>query len=458
MTAPTRQPAAAPRLRALTLTLPVLGGLALLADALLGPPPAGPGSLAAAAALALAALGADLRPVRIGPQQKTSLATVPALVAALLLPTWLAASALTLAALAANVCLGRRPRNAAYNAGMVAVAVSCAGLIGALGRDTSPPSVVRAAGAEAVFSLVTIAAAAAASAAQRETRFVSVLVRALHDSWPQALAMDGVALAAAVLLLRVPWAAVLPLAVLPLVLRLNRMVEAELESKSALERLLAVQRRFLTDVSHQVGNPLGTIRMNLSIVGRAELTADQRVALTDASSEAGRLAELFRRLRVLAETDEDVPLHRRTVDLAELASELVHAYRITAETRGVELRERKESPATVDADADLLRQAAANLLENAIRHTPRGHAVTVRVTRSGQQARLDVVDEGAGIEPSRLAEIFERFRSGPGGGSGLGLAIARNVVERHGGRIEVESQPGAGSRFSIFLPASLNSR
>ncbi|HEY8641252.1 MAG TPA: HAMP domain-containing sensor histidine kinase [Candidatus Dormibacteraeota bacterium] len=265
--------------------------------------------------------------------------------------------------------------------------------------------------------------------------------------------MGAVALAAAVLLLRAPWAAPLPLAILPLVYRSNRLLESELESRQQLASLLAAQRRFLTDVSHNVGNPLSTIRTNLSRLGRAHLRAAERDALADAAAESQRLGELFRRLRVLAETDEHVPIRLSDFDLAIMAGELVRAYSSQASARGVELRMEAAAESSVRGDEDLLRQAAANLVENAIRYSPDGGAVVIRVAADTRQARIEVIDQGPGIDPLRLPAIFDRFQTGPGGGSGLGLAIAQSVVERHGGRIEVESRLGVGSRFAILLPA-----
>jgi len=169
--------------------------------------------------------------------------------------------------------------------------------------------------------------------------------------------------------------------------------------------------------------------------------------------ESQRLGELFRRLRVLAETDEHVPIRLSDFDLAIMAGELVRAYSSQASARGVELRMEAAAESSVRGDEDLLRQAAANLVENAIRYSPDGGAVVIRVAADTRQARIEVIDQGPGIDPLRLPAIFDRFQTGPGGGSGLGLAIAQSVVERHGGRIEVESRLGVGSRFAILLPA-----
>jgi signal transduction histidine kinase len=135
-----------------------------------------------------------------------------------------------------------------------------------------------------------------------------------------------------------------------------------------------------------------------------------------------------------------------------MATELVRLYAPAADTHGIELRTAIEEPAFVEADENLLRQAAANLVENAIRYSAEGSRVLVRVAGDEHQALLEVIDQGPGIPREQIRVIFERFHHGPQGRSGLGLAIAQSVVERHGGRIQVESEPGAGSRFGILLP------
>lgn len=449
-----RKAAAEPaRLRALTLAVPVAGLLALALTAAVQPALPSLGLALAAVALGGAAAGADLRPMRIGPNQKMSLATVPALACAFLAPAAAATGVIAIAALASNMLLRRRARNVAFNAGAVALATAAASLLGGLGGDTSPVRVLRAVAGAAAFSLITIALAAAAGAAQRGRPYLADLAAAVSDSWPQSAAMGAVAIACAVLLLRAPWAAVLPLAVLPLIYRMNRALDAEVEARDRMARMLASQRRFLTDVSHNVGNPLATIRTNLSLLSRARLDPDRQAAAADAATEAARLSELFRRLRVLAETDDDIPMRHDRVDLAQMAADLVRAYTGPAGARRIRLEPRVEGNLAVTADEDLLRQAAANLVENAIRYEPEGGKVTIRVRGAERQARLEVIDHGPGIEADRLPTIFERFQKGPDGGSGLGLAIARSVVERHGGKIQVDSRPGRETLFAIVLPS-----
>ena len=441
------------RLRVLTLATPAAALAALAAAWLLDPRlPQREGWLLAVL-LGLLIVAADVRPARIAARRKASLATVPALLAAILLPPTWAGLLAGMAALAANLVLRRPLRNAVLNAGAVALATTLAGL--AVGPDPGGAGllpVLRAMAGAAVFTALTITIAASAGAAFHGVPARASVAGAIGEGWPQALAMGAVAVAIAMLLLRQPWAAPLPLAVLPLVQRQNRALESELAARERLGQLLATQRQFLTDISHNIGNPMATIRSNLSLLGRAPLGPAQRLAHADAVTETARLSDLLRRLRVLAETDEGMPLHLAEFDLALMAGDLVRAFDVQARARGVDLRCEVKTPATVRADEDLLRQAAANLVENAIRYAPDGTAVLLRVGHRRHEASLEVIDQGPGIDPQRLPAIFERFRSGPGGGSGLGLSIARNVVERHGGRIDVDAAPGSGSRFVITLP------
>lgn len=217
--------------------------------------------------------------------------------------------------------------------------------------------------------------------------------------------------------------------------------------------MLAAQRRFLTDVSHQVATPLATIMTNLSILRRANRRGVAGEAIADSVAEAERMRRMLGRLRALAHADEDVPLRRELVDLAELTADIVRAYAAQAGTSGVGLVSEVGTPAHISADKDLLREAVANLVDNAVRVSPRGSAVRLRVDRGSTGPEIAVIDCGPGIDQDRLAGLFERFRRSDSGSS-LGLAIARRVVERHGGTIRVHTERGTGSTFTIELPDS----
>jgi len=404
---------------------------------------------------ALAATGlflADRMPVRIGPNRRATLGTAPILFAALLLSPPVAAAFTGGAFLLSNRVLGRRWINSAYNAAQVVLITLVAGFAGGPLSRLDPLHVLRAVLAAVLLTATSTLLAGVAIALFRKESLPAVMADGFRVSWAQDLADGGIGVAMAVLFVAAPIAAVLPLAALPLVYRMNRALEEELRSREQVAAILAAQRRFLTDVAHNVGNPLATIRTNLGLLRVGRLAADERVAVEDARNESERLVTLWKRLQVLAQTDEDLPLKLSRVNLVDLANDVLHAYEREAEQKGIAME--VETPLAIEAtvDADLIRQAAANLVENAIRHGRAGTRVTIRVARVGQLPILEVVDTGPGIPAERVAAIFDRFQRGPEGGTGLGLSIARSAVERNGGRIAVESRLGSGSRFTITLP------
>jgi signal transduction histidine kinase len=141
-------------------------------------------------------------------------------------------------------------------------------------------------------------------------------------------------------------------------------------------------------------------------------------------------------------------------DLGDVATEATSALAKAADARGVRLLV-DPAPAIVRADAVRVRQLITILVDNAIRHTPRGGQVRVAVRSAAGHAELDVEDDGPGIRDADMPHVFDRFWRAPGapsGGTGLGLAIARTIVERHGGRIMVSNGPLGGARFRAMLP------
>jgi signal transduction histidine kinase len=142
------------------------------------------------------------------------------------------------------------------------------------------------------------------------------------------------------------------------------------------------------------------------------------------------------------------------VDVALLVNETLGSFRTSAEAGGVRLREEvTEGLAPVEADPARIRMVLANLLSNAIRHTPRGGTVTVGAIETGEVVELSVADTGTGIPEELMPRVFDRFVRGPGSrGSGLGLAIARDLVAAHGGNIEADSHPDTGTTIRFTLP------
>ena len=394
---------------------------------------------------------AEKYPVKIGPEQKVNLGALPSLVAALLLPPGVGPATAALGVLAGNRLVRRTWWESIFNAGNVLAASSVAALVGAIGSDTDAAQDARAALAALLYVLVNLLLAVWPAALHSGRPYVALLKQAASASWPASLTLAACAVSVAMLSIEAPVAAALPLIVLPLIYRMNLALLAQAKANEQLAGVLAAQRRFLTDVSHQVATPLATIMTNLSILRRSSRSGSSGQAVEDSVAEAERMKRMLARLRALAHADEDVPLRRELVDLAELTSDVVRAYAAQAGTSGVALVTDVRNPASISADKDLLREAVANLVDNAVRYSPRGGDVTLRVARGASGPSIDVIDSGPGIEEDRLPRLFERFQRSDSG-SGLGLAIARRVVERHGGTLRVSSARGEGSTFTIELP------
>ena len=228
------------------------------------------------------------------------------------------------------------------------------------------------------------------------------------------------------------------------------------------ERLQAneTQRRaLLADVAHELRTPLSVIRGNVEGMLDGVYPADG-THLGPILEETAVMARLLDDLQTLSTAEAGVlRLHRERVDPLALAQDAAAALRPRAERAGVSLDVRGAAPVPeVDVDQVRIGEVLANLLTNAIRHTPRGGAVRVLVSPAPGGVAFAVSDTGPGIDARDLPHVFDRFvKSADSGGAGLGLAIARSLVEAHGGRITAESTPGAGTTMRFELPAVGNS-
>ncbi|MFD0902118.1 sensor histidine kinase [Actinomadura sediminis] len=234
----------------------------------------------------------------------------------------------------------------------------------------------------------------------------------------------------------------------------------------SLQRSEERQRQMISDIAHELRTPLANIRGYLEALHDGVLAPDRGLfaSLHEEAVLQQRLIDDLQEL-ALAESGRLV-LHRAPVDAAELLETVRTAHRAIAETAGVTLAVRApgDGPPPIDADPDRLRQAIGNLVTNAVRATPPGGAVTLGVDvpddpRAGGVV-VTVADTGCGIGPEDLPRVFDRFwradaaRGRDTGGRGLGLAIAREIVLAHGGSLTAESTLGAGSTFTIRLPAA----
>jgi two-component system sensor histidine kinase BaeS len=228
------------------------------------------------------------------------------------------------------------------------------------------------------------------------------------------------------------------------------------------ERLQAneTQRRaLLADVTHELRTPLSVIRGNVEGMLDGVYPADG-AHLGPVLEETAVMARLLDDLQTLSTAEAGVlRLHRERVGPLALAQDAAAALRPRAERAGVSLDVRGAAPVPqLDVDQVRIGEVLANLLTNAIRHTPRGGAVRVVVSPAPGGVAFAVSDTGPGIDARDLPHVFDRFvKSADSGGAGLGLAIARSLVEAHGGRITAESAPGAGTTMRFELPAVGNS-
>ncbi len=241
-------------------------------------------------------------------------------------------------------------------------------------------------------------------------------------------------------------------------------IESAFSARLASERRLRASetrlRRFVADASHELRTPIAAISAYAELFGRgaSEQKADLERLMGGIRTETSRMEQLVADLLILARLDEGRPMERRSVDLVALCAEAVH----TASTVGPDwpVTFHASRPIEVEGDATSLRQVIDNLLGNVRAHTPAGTEVRVAVEPEGDGAVITVTDNGPGMEPDEAAHIFERFyrsdpsRSRSNGGAGLGLSIVSAIVANHGGTVSAEGRVGAGTTFTVHLPAT----
>ena len=224
-----------------------------------------------------------------------------------------------------------------------------------------------------------------------------------------------------------------------------------------LEALFTSQQRLLADVSHELRTPLTVIKGNADLMRRMKSFDEESLMSID--QESGRLTRLVGGLLLLAQAESGkLALNMKRVELDLLITEVFQEMSILAGSK-VHVRLNEIDQVYVSGDRDRLKQVFINLVANAIQYTPQGGEVFLSLEKIGEQARVICRDTGPGIPAEDLPHIFERFYRAEKSrtrrettGFGLGLSIANWIVERHGGRIEVNSQEGKGTTFAIWLP------
>lgn len=228
----------------------------------------------------------------------------------------------------------------------------------------------------------------------------------------------------------------------------------------ALEReRIQLMEELVTNISHDLKTPLSIIKTNLYLIERLDDPERKRAKLEIINEQTLRLERLIQDTLMLSRLDQTERVIFRSVNLNALIRQVETDLRLRADARQIQLKLDLPNalPACAGNENDLWR-LVANLVENAINYTPAGGTVHIRTQQEGKEIRIEVEDSGIGISADSLDRIFERFyradkaRSLDSGGSGLGLPIVKGVVEMHHGRIEVQSEPGRGSCFRVWLP------
>jgi two-component system OmpR family sensor kinase len=229
----------------------------------------------------------------------------------------------------------------------------------------------------------------------------------------------------------------------------NRMLDR-------LESAFTSQREFLRDAGHELRTPIAVVRGHLELLaeGRIEDPHDRRETIALVTGELDRMSRFVDDLMLLAKHDQPEFLELETIELSGLCDELL------AKASGLgdrDWRLDRTVRRSVVADRQRITQAVMNLIENAVTHTQPGDEIAIGSDVSGAEALIWVRDSGPGIAPADQQRVFERFARGRHSrkaheGSGLGLAIVKAIAEAHGGRVELDSRLGAGTRFTVVLP------
>jgi two-component system OmpR family sensor kinase len=242
---------------------------------------------------------------------------------------------------------------------------------------------------------------------------------------------------------------------------MGRLVATLNDMLARIEQGVEAQRRFTADASHELRSPLSRLRAELEVtLRRPRERSEYEEALRSCLDEVERLSRLTDELLVLARLDaaEGREPAGPPVPLAPILDDALRRLAPEAARRGIAVSVDATSPLAVRAGPSAVGLVITNLLDNAVKFSPPGSRVLIGVAAAGDEAVVSVSDTGPGIGPEELPRLFQRFHRGHAAratdapGVGLGLAICQTLVERHGGRIAVESPPDGGATFRVHLP------
>lgn len=239
------------------------------------------------------------------------------------------------------------------------------------------------------------------------------------------------------------------------VARLGETFDVMAES---VEKDRDLERRLTTDVAHELRTPLMAIQATVEAMIDGVYEADEERLVT-VNSEIQRLSRLVNALLKLSRLENrGEPMKEEVVNVGELISGIVATHEMFVSDSGLTLEYDAEPDVMVVGDADMIRQATANLISNAVRYTPEGGHITVSVQKGDIMASIAVRDTGIGLTKEEARMVFSRFwradagRNRESGGLGVGLAVVKEIVDRHGGWVQVEGEKGKGACFTIHIP------
>lgn len=227
-----------------------------------------------------------------------------------------------------------------------------------------------------------------------------------------------------------------------------------------IEGAMARERQFTADASHELRSPLAALKGEISVaLNRPRSAAEYRDTLSELETSVDDMTHVVEDLLTLARTNNDTQPAAQPIEVVEMVMGVCDRMMVLAHEKSLELRVKLSADQpVVTGDRSQLTRVVTNLVDNAIRYTPTGGVVEVRVSRNATHALVEVQDTGIGIAPEHVPHIFERFyrtdsaRSRENGGTGLGLAIAQAIMQRHSGDIVVASEAGVGTLFTVRLP------
>jgi len=233
---------------------------------------------------------------------------------------------------------------------------------------------------------------------------------------------------------------------------LNRMFDR-------LENSFETQKEFIASASHELKSPLALLQLSMEdLIQKPDLPERLRQQLTRQTDIVRRMSRLVKNLLDLSALELKECFDLKEIDLAEMLKSVLSDYEVVFNAKKIDVREQIPSKLIVKGDREHLQRVFINLIDNAIKYNHEGGKIEFKVSAKNRGVQISLFNTGTGIPAADLDRVFEQFyrveksRSAEYGGSGLGLSIVKRIIELHGGRIDIESEPSAGTRVNIFIP------